>query len=161
MRKGIIFFLLIIFVVSISLNQVEGGSVPATPASSGSGITGGVFGGRVVNTKAIEIQMLEESGFQCMVPGTSITILPLGSPTGTPISYLIPIGVTSRTRNSIDTGQLILGKYFGQVAITCVYPSLPPVITSVGLSTITLFGTSKGFGFGSQATAIKAGPASQ
>jgi hypothetical protein len=101
------------------------------------------FGGRILYTKAIEIQMLESTGYVCFVLGETITIKPIGSPMGTPMSYFIPFSVRSKTGNSLRMGQLILGKYGIKTLITCelTYPPWTPA--TVSLDTITLFGTSR------------------
>lgn len=132
MKKGIFYILLIVFLVFVSTRIV-----------SASFSLGRVFGGRIVNTKALEIQALESSGYQCYMPGTSISILPIGSPAGTPTSYFIPSFVISKTRTTTRTGQLIMGRYLGKTIIPCIFPSSPPMVISVSLDIITLFGTSK------------------
>jgi len=97
-------------------------------------------GGKIIHTKALEISALEAANYECLVPGESITIYPVGS---YPTSYLIPIGINSKTRNSIRSGQYILGLYATSMPITCVFRGHPPVTTIVNLNTITLYGTSK------------------
>ena len=105
---------------------------------------GSIFGGRIINTKALEIESLEGTGYRCYVPGTSITISLIGSPLGTPTSYFIPSFVMSKNGSLPAVGKLIMGKYMGKTMISCIYPSNPPMFTSVSLDTITLFATSKG-----------------
>ena len=100
------------------------------------------FGGRIISTKAVEIQELEYMGYECPVFGSSISITPIGSPLGTPTSYFIPFYNISKTGTSIMTGQLIIGKYSWKTPITCIRLE-PPSIKPVFLDTITLFGTSK------------------
>ncbi len=105
---------------------------------------GGFFGGRIISVPAMEIQLKEWAGFTCFVYGTSITITPLGSPAGTPISYFIPWAVTSATGFPASPNQLVLGIYSGEkTPITCILPSTPPVIDIVELDTITYFGNSQ------------------
>ncbi|MFA6325435.1 MAG: hypothetical protein WCX46_04385, partial [Candidatus Paceibacterota bacterium] len=104
----------------------------------------GFFGGRIINgTKAMEIDILEMSGFQCMVFGTSIEIRPIGSPAITPTSYLIPWGTISDTKTTPATGQLIMGIYSGKTTVTCILKGIPPVTRIVILDTVKLFGTSQ------------------
>ena len=81
-------------------------------------------------------------GFGCIMTGTSISIIPIGSPSGTPVSYFIPALVTPRTGGATETGDLILGNYGGQTIIKCIH-FLGAEVT-VPLNTITLFGTSGG-----------------
>lgn len=101
------------------------------------------FAGRIVYTKAIEIQALEMAGFQCVVPGSTIQIISIGSPARTPTSYYIPPYVRSKTGNSTRASQLIIGKYGGKMAIACTSKTVPPVVKTVNLDIITLFGNSK------------------
>lgn len=153
MKKGIFFILLIVFLVFVNTNIVRSDAVPATATStlSGSG-WGGFFGGRIINTKALEIETLEASGFICFVPGSTISIIPIGSPPGTPINYFIPSFVTSKTGYGASTGALILGKYGGIMTISCTLPAEPPITTVVSLNIINLFGASAGFGTGGGAS---------
>ena len=161
-RKSIIFILLIAFLVFISAKIVFAYS-----------FFGGVFGGRITNMPALEIASLEGSGYVCSMSGTSISIIPIGSPPGTPTSYFIPSYITPRTRTTPAIGQLILGRYSGKTVITCTLTLFlgshrrSTTITTVSLDTINLFGTSRG-GFGSRggggggaASAVPSGPASQ
>ncbi|MCX6751249.1 MAG: hypothetical protein NT161_00565 [Candidatus Nomurabacteria bacterium] len=67
MKKGIIFILLIVFLVFISTSS-------AFAISS----FGRIFGGRIIALKALEIAGLEATGWICTVPGVSIEILPIG-----------------------------------------------------------------------------------
>lgn len=130
MKKGIKFILLSVFLVFVfSFKTTEASWLRA------------FFGGKIINMKAVEIQALESAGFNCVVPGQTITILPIGSPSGTPTEYFIPFSTVSKTRNSIHTGQTILGKYIGKTIITCILPK-PPLTHTVSLDTITIYGTS-------------------
>ncbi|KKP72779.1 MAG: hypothetical protein UR70_C0004G0022 [Candidatus Nomurabacteria bacterium GW2011_GWB1_35_20] len=92
---------------------------------------------------ALEIAEMEAAGYICPLFGTSISIVPIGSPPGTPTSYFIPSYITPRTRTTPAIRQLILGRYSGQTMITCTLPSDPPITTTVSLDTINLFGTSR------------------
>ena len=126
MKKGMILILLILFAVFFN----------ARTASAF------FFGGRIIYPKAIEIEELEATGFVCFVPGSTISILPIGSPAGTPVSYFIPSFVTSATRTIPTASQLILGNYLGKITLPCVLPGDPPAATTVSLDTIIYFGTS-------------------
>ena len=102
------------------------------------------FAGRIVDTEATEVQELEDLGYQCPVVGSSITIKPIGSPFFTPKSFFIPSYVTSKTHTTPTDGQLILGKYSGQMTIECTLQTEAGVdVKTVTLNTITLFGTSR------------------
>jgi hypothetical protein len=110
----------------------------------------GFFGGKIINgSKAMQIDILEWYGFNCMVFGTSIEIRPIGSPAITPTSYLIPWGTISDTKTTPATGQLILGIYNGKTNVTCIKPGKPgdsenpSIIRTVTLDTIKIFGTSQ------------------
>jgi hypothetical protein len=154
-KKGITLTILIIFLVFISFKTAH--------ASFGS-----VFGGTIIAKPAIEISTLESSNFNCeagLAGGTSISIIPIGSPAGTSVSYYIPAFIapvtglwhnhetglysyyllpgTSDLYKTVSTiGQLILGMYDGKIPIACVYQGYPPVVVTVPLSIITYFGTS-------------------
>jgi|SRR3989344_7559571 len=141
MKKGITFILLVVSFVFISFNMVF---------AFGFSSLGGMFGGRILLTKALPIQLLETVGYTCPTyGGTSLSIIPIGSPVGTPTDYFIPSFVASKTRTTPSTGKLILGKYAGTIIITCTYPD-PPNMQTVTLPIINLFGTSGGnfSGFG-------------
>ena len=133
MKKGIILTILVISLIFISFKTAN--------ASLGS-----VFGGRIIFKPATEIAALEAGNFNCqdgLAGGTSISIVPLGSPAGTPVSYYIPAFIYPVTETVPTVGQLILGLHSGIFGITCVYQGYPPVTVVVPLSVITYFGTSK------------------
>jgi hypothetical protein len=134
MKKSISFILLIIFLMFISTNIVYANVY-----------FGNVLGGRIKSSIAEEIENLQASGYSCPMDGTSISITPIGSPSGTPAEYFIPSYVTPMTRTSIrSSGQLILGKYSGETTIECTRPTPEGEdIKTVILPTITLFGTSR------------------
>ena len=67
-------------------------SIKVTYASSGR-----FFGGKIVQTKSIEIQKLESTGYTCHVMGSTITIKPVGP---YPTSYMIPSFIKSKTNTS-------------------------------------------------------------
>jgi hypothetical protein len=103
------------------------------------------FGGKITQTKATEIQNAESAGYTCKVPGTSITIKPVGN---YPTTYVIPSSVKSKTNTTTRSNQWILGLYSQtKTTITCTKPCPPPpgneCIKTVSLNTISLFGTSK------------------
>lgn len=129
MKKGIIFILLIIFLIFSNTKIVSAFSFEKS------------FGGKILYTKAMKIQILESAGFTCTVLGSTIMMMPIGSPVGTPIDYFIPWYTISKTKTTLRSGQYILGKYGMTTPITCVSVIGVPII--VDLDTITLFGTSK------------------
>jgi hypothetical protein len=134
MKKGIIFVLLIGFLAFASVKTVFAFSS-----------LGGFFGGRIIYPEATKIFTLEKAGFICPMDGTSVSIIPLSSPAGTPVDYFIPGYVQSKTGTELMPGQLILGQYSGgQTIITCFYfESFPFIDTEdVPLNTLNLFGTS-------------------
>ena len=132
MKKGTIFILLIIFLVFVC--------VSITQASLS---FEKIFGGKITNTKATQIEELENSGYTCHMVGSSITVRPIGSPAMTPTEYFIPSSVKSKTITTIKYNQWILGKYSGKTTITCTR-ICPPAFctTTVTLDTVTYFGTS-------------------
>lgn len=132
MKKGIIFILLIVFLLFVSARMVFAASY-----------FGNLFGGRIIYTKAVEIEAWESAGYTCPMFGTSISIMPIGSPFSTPTSFFIPSFVTPKTRTTPAPHQLIIGKYSGQMTIICILPSNPPDVQTVSLDTIILFGTSR------------------
>lgn len=100
------------------------------------------FGGKIINTKAIEISSLENSNYKCIVPGSTITIKPVTS--SSPSTFFIPAAVKSRTNTSPRAGQQIKGLYSqSKTTITCIFQGTPPSTTTTTLTPITLFGTSK------------------
>ncbi len=98
------------------------------------------FGGKVLNTKAVEIEALEAASFECLVPGTSITIRPINK---APTSYLIPTGIISKTKNAARVGQWILGTYNPTPAIITCTEVATGATEIVELTPITMYGTSK------------------
>ena len=108
-----------------------------TPVSSGK-----IFGGKIVQTKSIEIQKLESTGYTCHVMGSTITIKPVGP---YPTSYMIPSFFKSKTNTTLRTGQWIIGKYTGDKdTITCTKQCGETLcVSTVTLDIVSLFGTSK------------------
>lgn len=96
--------------------------------------------------KATEIIALESMGFICTLPGTSISIYPIGSPVATPLSYIIPFGVTPATSAIPMPGAFIMGKYGGKLTAVCkrLVSFMPPIILTrpVLLDSILYYGTS-------------------
>jgi hypothetical protein len=136
-RKGIFLILLIIFLVFISVNIVHA-SLSLRK----------FFGGKITSPKATEIKEAEAAGYKCPMSGTSISIIPKGSPSGTPTSFFIPSSVTPVTRTTPTTDQQILGIYSESIEnIMCKRPSPEdPEIEeklTIGLKIMTLFGTSR------------------
>lgn len=100
------------------------------------------FGGKITNTKAYEVEALEDANFNCQVMESSFSITPKGS-TST-VSYLKPIGVMSKTNTSVRSNLWVLGKYTPAAGIVnCTYQGYPPIDVTVTLGSISLFGTSK------------------
>lgn len=100
------------------------------------------FGGRITNTKATEIQSMESSNYKCTVPGTSITIKPVTK--SSPTTFLIPSGTKSKTGTTPRAGQVIKGLYSqSKTTITCIYQGSPPSQSTVQLTPITMYGTSR------------------
>jgi hypothetical protein len=122
------------FLLSILIVIVAFGTVNAATATKS-------FGGKILNTKATEIQSLESSNYKCAVPGTTITIKAVTK--WAPTTYLIPSGVTSKNKTTPRAGQQIKGLYSqSKTSITCTFRGTPPSSTTVQLTPITMFGTS-------------------
>lgn len=101
------------------------------------------FGGIIFSSdKALEILALESVGFVCPMIGVSLSIIPIGSPAGTPVSYFIsPFALARASGGSIKTGEFILGDYGGYTTVQCVH--FIGAVIPVVLSNITVFGTSE------------------
>jgi hypothetical protein len=132
--------LLIVGVLFISSSLVVKNSFGQTSDTTSS-TTGGVFGGKIANTKAERIVELEGSGYYCNYSGTTIEVTPIR--TTMPYSYAIPAGIKNKTGFSLRDGQWILGKYKGKTTVTCPNenPEIPPEY--VILDEISIYGTSK------------------
>ena len=118
-----------------------GGDSAAGSAKAGNGkSSGGVFGGTISNTKAEEIESLENSNYKCTIAGETIEVRPVNK---APYSYMIPSGIKNRTGFSLRDGQWIIGKYRGKTTITCIFQGDPPTEKTVTLDKVTLYGTSK------------------
>lgn len=96
------------------------------------------FGGRVTNTKATKIDILEKSGWTCAWFTGSLAINPVSGPR----SYLTNSFINS-TRTTPRVGQQVLGLYsMIPTPVTCIFPE-PPATQIVPLPTINLpWGTS-------------------
>lgn len=94
------------------------------------------FGGKITQTKSIEIEQKESLGYKCEVPGQTITIR---SVNGYSKSYLIPMAVKNKSAKTISVGKWILGLKGSSVPITCTNTT---ITTIVSLPSIILFGTS-------------------
>lgn len=122
--------LLSLLILVVAFNQVSAASATQP------------FGGSIVNTEATEIESIESSNYKCVVPGTTITIKSVGK--SAPTTYLIPSGTKSKTGYSPRSGQQIKGKYSNsKTTITCIYQGYPPSQTTVQLTPITMYGTSR------------------
>lgn len=112
--------------------------------SAASGFGGGfqAFGGRITNTKALNIQTIEESNYTCAVYGSSITIEPVGK--GSETNFLIPATIKSSTNTYARSGQWILGLFnMSPTTVTCTFRGTPPNVQTTQISPITLYGTSR------------------
>jgi len=101
-----------------------------------------VFGGKVQADKATRISELEKEGYTCIVPGQTFQLSPLAGKFGMPVAYFISAATISRTKNALNSGQKIIGRYEGKTTITCERIE-PPDIQKVDLDTIGLWGNSK------------------
>ncbi len=149
MKKGINFVLVFIFCVSFYgypifvLGQQKITPVPLIPPTPlTTQIIPRFMGGRVVSVPAFEIYALESTGFICPVMGKTLSIYPMGSPTGTPTSYYISSLVHSQTNTILrGMGQLIIARFSTPTFITCTHPA--GAVTQIPLHTINLYGTSR------------------
>lgn len=105
-----------------------------------SSLAGSAFlGGKIIDTTAIQIQTLEDASFTCVVPGTSISIIPFN---GSPTDYLIPFNVTPKTETTPNINQFILGIYnTAPTPVTCTNDETGATVI-VNLNAISYFGTS-------------------
>lgn len=96
------------------------------------------FGGRVLNQKAIQLDVLEKTGWTCAWLTGSVTITPVKGPA----SYLITNPLNS-TRTKVAANQQILGLYSPTpTPVTCTFPNGATQVVS--LPTITIpWGTSR------------------
>lgn len=75
------------------------------------------FGGKIINTEALEIVEAKAAGWDCSIPPGETTQIRTKSGS---YGYFIPERVQSATRNTIATGQSILGVKTGATQrITC------------------------------------------
>ncbi len=81
----------------------------------------GFFAGEIISGEAKEVEEARRAGFECDA-GRTFSIYLIGSPVGTPISFAIPDGVFSKTRNEVRQGETIIGGYGGEKLITCKRP---------------------------------------
>lgn len=132
MRKGILFILLIFFVFFTYASFAHASFLGAF----------GIFGGRIASDRALEVGELEDFGYICDVPGYSVEIMPIGSPLGTPTSYLIPYTARSMTGTVPSYGKLIMGRYTSKTEVVCQHPESEDVQT-VSLYTVDLYGTTR------------------
>ncbi|MFZ2205667.1 MAG: hypothetical protein WAV23_03695 [Minisyncoccia bacterium] len=118
--------ILVLFFVLITINVAYAFSL------------GQPFGGKIIKTKATQIQTLEAT-HTCVVPGDTIDIKSIKGP----ISYFISYSTLPKTNSRISSNQQILGMYTGKTPIICTLKITPFTPQTVILDTITLFGTSK------------------
>lgn len=101
----------------------------------------GPFAGIISNTKANEIEYLENSGYNCYeLGGTTIEIKKTNPKYKFSTRYFVPNYVNSRY--PIAKGKSILGIYEGTTKITCVH--IDGQVKIVTLSTIKNYGVSRG-----------------
>lgn len=98
------------------------------------------FGGRIFASRAIEIQTVEAAGYVCIVPGTTVSIYPIGSTNSVGVSYFIPAGVLPRGGGNPIEGAYILGLSSEPTSIECVHPLIGPIY--IPIRTVTLYGVS-------------------
>jgi hypothetical protein len=126
--KFILLFILILF------------SIKVASAFGSYSMYGGVFGGKITSTKAVEIEALESVGYICDLNGTSLSLRPMRGPS----SVIIPFHVRPKTRTVPGVGKSILGRYAGKTTVTCRMPcGATECVDMVILDTVTYFGTSK------------------
>ena len=136
-KVGIV--LLIIFIVGLTL------SVTVYAQSSIS--RGYYIGGRIKFLKAAQVSNLENTGYVCDVPGTSIEITPVRGQNET--SFLITTTAKKWTKQyNLRQGQWILSKRQGSTTITCQkcegeYDSEECVQESFDLPNIIEYATSR------------------
>jgi len=105
------------------------------------------LGGKITSTRSTKIEELEDQGYTCEVPGTTIEINPV-RPGFCPMSYIIPYSTVSKTLTTPRSGQFILGLYSSittQSTCTKIISYYPLTISTIEvmLPTIKMFGTSK------------------
>lgn len=131
-RKNIVLILLIIFGIFIGTKTVFAVNS-----------YGGVFGGRIMSTKALEIEEYESMGYVCPMYGYSFSIIPIGSPVNTPTNFFVPYYVIPKSGNSVALNKLTMGKYNGITTVACILMTGTGIdVKPVRLYTINLFGLS-------------------
>lgn len=113
------------------------------PITAGTKGGSGIFGGKIVNTKAVEIEKAEFNGFTCdLEGGSSLSIVPIKGPT----SFFIPFSTTSKTKRNPRQNGLIMGRYNSTKTISCKKACPPPegkeCSLPILLDKISLYGTS-------------------
>ena len=100
------------------------------------------FGGEITKMKARDVETLEEAGYECVVAGDTIEINPQKKTF--PSSYFISYSAQQKKTNKLQTGQKIIGKYYGKTTITCTKECPPAIcIETVLLDTVKVYGNSK------------------
>jgi hypothetical protein len=77
-----------------------------------------LLGGKITATKAVKIETLEASGYTCYVDGKTIQTNPIVKGSD---SYIIPLGIKSKTGYETKEGQWIIGYTFGEEIVECIY----------------------------------------
>lgn len=129
--KKIILLCIIFFGVTFYSVQIYGQSVTPLPSrqfqvtsnkpainsfqSPSISFQDGIFGGKITNLKAKQIENYENAGYDCKLDGTSIEIRPIKGN----YSFIIPNGVRNIARHSIQPGQSIIGRNRGSMNVNC------------------------------------------
>ncbi|MCF7833806.1 MAG: hypothetical protein K9L98_00030 [Candidatus Pacebacteria bacterium] len=144
MKKNI-FLLFSIFAITFMFTFVLTKTVSA---KDGSYV--GFFGGKILDTKSLQIKQLEYDGFDCSYVGTTFTIQPVGN---YPTEYYVPREVKTATQTIVRASQWSLGAYTTNTIIDCEKEidaekgadaeDIEMMHVAVSLPTIVLYGTSK------------------
>ena len=135
MKHTLVLSLFIIIAVIVVSHVSEASSFSTSQRKS--------LGGTVYKTTAQNVKDIEDENYKCAVPGSSITVKPIGG--GQNQNFLISAGIRSSTGNKTEQNQYFLGLYEqSRQTITCIYQGYPPSTTTTTLTRLKLFGTSKG-----------------
>lgn len=149
MKKGILLILPVVIFAFIFFAQAPittkasaAKAVPANPSSAKASAAvsiGKAFGGMITSSTAVPILARQAMGYMCIVPGISMTIVPV---TITPTDYFIPFPIAARAGAAMAMpGAWTLGTYTIPTPIACVR-AFPPSVDIVPLPTVIIFGTS-------------------
>ena len=145
MKKGFVLPLIIglAFLTTGLITSTSFGQTGDSTISTKS-ISGGVFYGKVKNTKAQELETKEKTDF-CTVPGETFELKPSSSNVKMPTGYFIKTGIKNKNNGyKIRTNQWIIGRYSGtKTSIKCTLKVTPFTSIPVELETITIYATSK------------------